>query len=217
MASKRYSLLYLRLILSLIVIASLNRNSWAQPELFGEVKIEEFSKGKSGNYQEDQNSAIDFINLIEASHLANSAKGELVASSKVSAYLTSLYLYCLKKSAVCPFALDAVLVADYYNNKSSNQGCVNMKNLWRNWVENGFEKRVAYLIPFALAPKFTEFQTTQRPRYLKCEETLKTFKPDQNSLKSVRLIKKLAEQIKEKQINVFNEVGASNSAKTDKN
>ena len=196
---------YLSLLLALI-FSSLN-NLWAQPELFGEVKIESFSKNQADDYEGQQAQAMEFIDRIEKSQLANSAQGDLVASQKVNTYMTSLYLYCLKRSGACPFALDSVLVADYFNNKASQQGCVNMKNLWRNWVESGYEKKVAYVIPFGLNQKFTDFQTTQRPRYLKCEETIKTFKPDQASLKSIRLLKKLAQQIKEKKINIFVEVG----------
>lgn len=176
--------------------------------LSGEVKIEEFGQANSSQYSSQQDEALKFIQSVEDAQKSKAAPTELVANSKVNFYLTGLYLYCLSKSGACPFALDTILVADYYNNKKSMTGCVNMKNLWRTWVENGYEKRVAYIVPLALAQKFSDFQKNQRPRYLRCEETLKTFVPDDNSLKSISLTKKFIEQIKQKNINVLHESGA---------
>ncbi len=201
------------IIAILISCTLISQNLYAGPkELFGEVKIEEFNEKSSGSYSEQQQAALNFVQAVESSQLAGNAQGDLTANSKASFYLTGLYLYCLQKSGACPFALDTVLVSDYFLNKQNKQGCANMKNLWRTWVENGYEKRVAYLIPLALSQKFTDFQQNKRPYYLKCEETLKSFTPDESSLKSIRTTKKFIEQIKEKGINIFIESGALKSA-----
>ncbi len=47
-----------------------------------------------------------------------------------------------------------------------------MKRFWNAWVRNGLEERHKYLVRTSFIQATSEFKTKERPKYLKCEQTI---------------------------------------------
>jgi hypothetical protein len=98
-----------------------------------------------------------------------------------------------------------------------------MKSFWKRYLENDFEERLKYNTSTGFVTKLNEFNAKERPRFVRCEESLKElFKTEQNAqslfssryqsqskpLRAIDDVLTLIRLLKEKQVNVFSATGA---------
>lgn len=183
-------------------------------KVFGEVNIQDTSVDQKNSHSEQESEALVFAQRVAAAvNQKGDGTGPFNLTNSTAFYFSGLYLYCGAKSGACPFILDTVLAAEYFNNKTlTTKACPNMKILWEAWVKNGFEKRLPYLVSIGSSEKMKKFNALDRNRYLKCDETLRNFSNIKDLSKSVNTTVKLIEQIQSKGINIFEATGAYQEA-----
>ncbi len=90
-------------------------------------------------------------------------------------YLASAYLYCSSNRGVCPHILDLVLESDLIEAKrGSKSGCPITEKFWSTWLASDMEKRQQFMVKTAHINESAEFKRSLRPRYIKCQSTIKT-------------------------------------------
>lgn len=204
------------------------------PSQSGEIKLE--TEGpKRDPYKEGQEAAIEFFRkfsgMVPSLAAGNAASPGMLSDDSLN-YLSGVYLYCAVNAGVCPLILDSILEVDVINSKiSGSAACPNLKKLWGHWVKNGLEERHKFMVKTSFINEHSKFISQQRPRYLKCEETIKNlistkegtssffkdrYKPGSPHSKLAGSMLQLLEQVKAKIPNVFTLMGArgesSNSA-----
>lgn len=135
-------------------------------------------------------------------------------SETILNYLTGVYLYCTVNNGRCPIPLDALLDVDTMNAKSAgNTECTVLSAFWRMWIRGGMEERQQYLVKTGLLGTTSDFTKKERPRYVKCQETVAARLKAQEipSSEAAQKLVDLIELIKERKINVLAEVGALES------
>lgn len=167
-------------------------------KVFGEVNIQSTQAEKVSSYDLQAAEAERFLK-----DLSEGKSGSITINDGGIFYLTGLYLYCGQKNGVCPFILDSLLAADFLNGKGQTNTCPITKKFWDHWIKNGFEERLPYLVSIGGNETLREFNKTKRSYYIQCEETLKNFQIDATVKRSISLSAKLAEQIRIKEIHVF--------------
>jgi hypothetical protein len=90
-------------------------------------------------------------------------------------HLTGVYYVCSLKRGTCPVILNAILELDFLENvktESKAGKCNRMKGFWSQWIKNQFEKRQGYELDTGRIKLKQEFDRLERPKYLKCSQTL---------------------------------------------
>jgi hypothetical protein len=88
-------------------------------------------------------------------------------------YLNGVLLFCSVKNGSCPFLLDTILEIDVFNSQLDNKvSCPHMLRFWQEWIDNSFEQRLSYSLGTGVLKKYQDFKTQERPRYLKCSNTV---------------------------------------------
>lgn len=78
--------------------------------------------------------------------------------------------------------LEALFEVDVVNSKLGNATvCPVMKSFWKRYLDNDFEDRLKYGISTGFVSKVNEFNSKVRPRYLRCEDTLKDLFKDSDA------------------------------------
>lgn len=210
-----------------IASAEEERESPGSTVQFGALELD-LEEKKKNPYREAQDAAISYFENLSTQMSQLSAGSSLRAaeiSDDVLHHLSGVYLYCAVNSGTCPVVLDAVLEVDVINSRiDGKSACPNMKRFWKRWVKNGLEERHKYMVKTSFINEHTRFNSSERPKYLKCEETVQaviqgvpsnqTFFRDRyrsgspQSTLSSRMVELLT-KVKEKVPNVFIAMGAA--------
>ncbi len=142
----------------------------------GEIQLEDTETTRRDPYAVAQDSAIEFFNDFAAKvdTLKNRGAAPLSPLSDAALnHLANVYLYCTVRSGTCPLVLDAIIESDIVNAKNGSASiCPNMERFWKIWVKNDMEKRQNFLVRTANLSATSDFTRNERPRYLKCRETV---------------------------------------------
>jgi len=162
-------------LLSLLLLAPLPGT--AQPELAGELNLEDVAGEPKNPYAQNQGEAIRFMESLNslADTLATTGSGGTAGAidENTMIHLTNVFLYCSLKRGTCPMVLEAILESDVINSLDAKKGaCPNMARFWKVWVRGDMEKRQKYLMPTAYMGGANEFSTRERPRFIRCRETV---------------------------------------------
>lgn len=172
----------LRIVFALFIAATglsvSGRAEDTPPEraLTGEITLEDTTKAKRNPYQVGQDAAIESFANAETviAALARGEKASLgtLPDSAIN-HLLGVYLYCTVRAGACPFILDAILELDIIAAGISGQAaCPTMERFWKAWIRDDMEKRLKYLVRTANLDITSQFARVERPRYLKCRETV---------------------------------------------
>ncbi len=129
-------------------------------------------------------------------------------------YMASLYLFCAVRAGGCPFILDTVLESDVILSKGEKAAsCPTMSRFWKAWLAGDFDERSRYSIAPATAERLDAFNTAERPRYVRCKDTVALILADRSNFEarysengvarqSFEKTRKLLQEIWEKQIDI---------------
>jgi hypothetical protein len=143
----------------------------------GEIELEDTSTVKRNPYDVGQDAAIayfnDFSATLETLRTTGSAQLQPLNDAAIN-HLVGVYLYCTVRSGACPLVLDGILEIDVVNAKNgATELCPTMERFWKTWLKGDMEKRLNFLVRTAHMNTTSEFTRVQRPRYLKCRDTVK--------------------------------------------
>ena len=141
--------------------------------LSGDIEFEDAKSSGEKPYLVNQNAAIAWVDSINQS-ITQGGHGNISALSKDAMFHIAVsFLYCVTKIGNCVFVLDTVLEADIINARGNSANeCPMMTSFWRLWLEQELGQRVNYLAPVGSVQKINEFNKNDRPRYVKCKDTV---------------------------------------------
>jgi hypothetical protein len=94
-------------------------------------------------------------------------------------YLAALYLLCTEKRGPCGFILESILEADLLASKQTGVArCAVMNRFWKVWIANEGDRRLQFQIPIGHAPELARFNSSVRPRFVRCKETVQAILAD---------------------------------------
>lgn len=229
---KPISLIYTAISLSMIAFtipsSSLTENrqgTTGRASVSGDIEVE-LQTEKKDPYADTQERTYQFLKNLKGHLLAVSSTNKkiLLPDPESIGYLNGLYLFCTIKKGTCPAVLEALFEVDLVNSRLNNTAlCPVMKSFWKKYIENDFEGRIKYNTSTGFVTKVNEFNSKERPRYLRCEDTLKEIFKDGTSpsalfasrygstgkaIKALDEVIALISAVQEKQINVFIATGA---------
>lgn len=177
---KKYPVL-LSIISTFLLVLSVEAQSKSDPNRnpqVGDIDLEEMEEKTKSAYQIAEADALTWLDKLKAS-IAQGGTGTLEAPTDAAlTYLGALYIFCVGKKGICPSILDAVLESDVIGDKTSAAECPNMTRFWKIWVKNDFEKRAGFLTPIGNVGAMTAFNRRDRPKYIKCGETVKAVREE---------------------------------------
>lgn len=98
-------------------------------------------------------------------------------------YLAALYLLCTEKRGSCGFILESILEADLLASKQAGVArCVVMNKFWKVWIANQGDRRLQFKISIGHAPDLAKFNSSVRPRFVRCKETVQAVLADSKAL-----------------------------------
>jgi hypothetical protein len=98
-------------------------------------------------------------------------------------YLAALYLLCTSKRGPCGFVLESILEADLLASKQTAAAhCTVMNRFWKVWLANEGDRRLQFKVPIGHAPGLAKFNTSDRPRFVRCKETVEGLLADSKAL-----------------------------------
>lgn len=142
----------------------------------GEIAIDTSQAQKKDPYRETQDSTLNYFKGLKGQlqEAARSGRKLLIPDANAIQYLNGLYLFCSIKRGTCPSVLEALFEIDVVNSKLNNVAvCPVTKTFWKRWLENEFEDRMKYSLSTGFIAKVSEFNAKERPKYLRCDDTLK--------------------------------------------
>ncbi|MCO6429230.1 MAG: hypothetical protein J5J00_00080 [Deltaproteobacteria bacterium] len=147
-----------------------------RPEISGQIVLEETGGKKVNAAQLSHDIALEYITTLAATveKLKSGAAAPLdEIDNSAMAYLNSAYLYCSIQEGTCPYLLDALLEADVILSKSTGKiQCPTLSKFWKSYIASDLESRHRFLTPVTFMSVTAEFSEKQRPKYLKCKETV---------------------------------------------
>ena len=159
------------------------------------------------------------VTALEAGNISkvdNATEGTLT-------YLSAAYVLCSVDKGACPMYLDSILEADVINSRISKKvDCPNMRGFWKSYLANDMENRHQHLSKVGFLSITSEFNAKERPKYLRCKETVKLavegttsdadfFRSRYSDKLKIAAISNALEAVKNyqaKKINVFNEISS---------
>jgi hypothetical protein len=207
------------------VSAQVKPSGKSPSKVSGDIDVE-LQVEKKDPYAATQELTLTYLkNLkLQLQSVSTTNKKIILPDSESINYLNGLYLFCTIKKGTCPAVLDTLFEIDLVNSRLNNTAlCPLMKSFWKRYIENDFEGRLKYNTSTGFITKVNEFNAKERPRYLRCEDTLKDiFKEGLSpsalfssrygatwkSIKAVDEVIALITAVQEKHINVFVATGA---------
>lgn len=174
------TILFSQSLLALPALSEQGDNS-----LSGEIEIEDVGN-KKDSYSAVQEKAIQYFDSLQET-IESVSQGQSVAaisdlSDSVISYMNAAYLYCSVNLGKCPMILDAIMEVDLINSRSKRvASCGNMTRFWKTWVQSDMENRHKYMVKTGYLKVTSEFNAKERPRYLKCQDTIAEFVNDPRS------------------------------------
>lgn len=202
-----------------------DKPSRTRPNVSGEIELETVEQ-KKDPYLITQEATLTYFKELKGALLSVSSNGKkvLLPDAKSVHYLSGLYLFCTIKKGVCPAILESLFEIDLVNSRLNNVAvCPLMKSFWKTYLDNDFEDRVKYGTSTAFIAKVNEFNAKERPKFLRCDETLKgifkdgtapaalfsaRYAPQSPAIKSIDEVIALINKVTENDINVFVATGS---------
>jgi hypothetical protein len=203
-----------------------------RPELSGDIILEQEATA-SEQLVTGLDQAITFFSALDEALPALRASGSgapPVMTDAAINYMTGAYLFCIGNNGKCPLPLEALFEADIIHSKTSGKvECPTLRRFWTRWSKNGMEERQNYLVKTGNMQAFQIFETTERPRFLRCDKTIEEefskgpkdapgffsarYTPGSRPATVPGKVKALLQTIRERQINVFAVTGTMPGAK----
>jgi len=201
--------------------------SYAQGVQSGEFVLETPDK-KIDPFKDNQKNVVKYLsNLKSTVNLLSQGKQASIAkpAGHFYKYMNAIYLDCAKKRGICPIFLDSILEIDVINSKKEGKAtCGVSKRYWKSWIANDVEKRLGHNVKTALVNKTKNFNKQERPKYIKCKDTIqkildeskdmttkdffiKRYKNNKNIVKSIAISNKYVQTIVQKVPNIYFKVG----------
>ena len=144
-----------------------------RPVLSGELNYEDTTEKAADSYSTTQTQVIEYFKNFESTLTAATPAPDLTEAQLN--YLDAAFLYCSINNGKCPYILDAILEIDIKRSAINHvAACPTMTKFWKQWVANDMENRHKYAVRTAFLSVTEEFRTKDRPKYLKCKETVAT-------------------------------------------
>lgn len=127
-------------------------------------------------YKDAESQAIAHMKALEAkiNDLENGNVSPITRPSDAAVHhLTGIYLFCTLRKGTCPAPLDALLETDLIDSRIAKKAeCPTLLTFWRDWQSNDMEQRQKFLTRIGNFSATSEFSRRERPRYIKCQETI---------------------------------------------
>lgn len=192
------------------------KSSSTRPDLMGDIPLEDTTPKK----QDVEGQAFKEVeawgqSLQAAVSAQKGAEAPKALGEGGISYLNSLYLLCTAKRGPCGFILDSMLEADLLTSKQAGSArCPTMNRFWKGWLANEGDRRLQFQVPIARAAELIKFNNSERPRFIKCKETLEAIMADSNAFsgrygsasaatKSVGALNALVQEVSKSNIDVF--------------
>jgi hypothetical protein len=216
------------LLTATIVSAQEKKNKSQRPDITGDFQLEVGEKSKNKSVTSIDEAILFLENL--SNSVKSLSQGNISKASDASSdalnYFSVAYLVCTAETGACPMYLESLLEADVINariDKNTNAPCRNLKGFWRAYIDNDLENRMRFMSKLGLVSKMTDFNETQRPKFLKCKDTVKIettgnlsdsefFKfryKDQARLEHINNSLSAVKDYKTKGVNIFSQISAS--------
>ncbi len=89
-------------------------------------------------------------------------------------YLAAVHLQCTLRNGACPLIPATLLEMDLVRSaKAGTPRCETLTPFWKQWIDSDMEKRVDHNLQVTLFNKRTQFKQEVRPRFLRCQATIK--------------------------------------------
>lgn len=201
--------------------------SYAQGVQSGEFVLETTEK-KVDPYENNQKEVVKYLNNLKSTvSLLSQGKPASIAkpAGHFYKYMNAIYLDCAKKRGICPIFLDSILEIDVINSKKEGKvTCGVSKRYWKSWIANDIEKRIGHNVKTALVNKTKNFNKQERPKYIKCKDTIqkildeskdiptkdffiKRYKDNKDIVKAIAISSKYVETTVKKVPNIYFKVG----------
>jgi hypothetical protein len=185
--------------------------------------LEDTGPKRRSSKAENEQQARAFTASVEQYARGGGSGSVATLSDPGAQHLAVLYLYCLQKVGPCPFILDTVLEGDVAAARgTSGTDCQSMSRFWKKWLDNALEQRVKYLLPLGSMTAVASFNAVERPKYVKCKDTvakLKGSKSDRygaegSTTQAASKTAKLLLDVTDRNIDIYAAVGLKNTPAT---
>ena len=111
--------------------------------------------------------------------------------------LASTYLFCSKMQGPCEFILSSLLEIETLRSiKNNDVSCSGLKQFWKIWIDNNYNKQLNYDLKLGLIERTKEFNQSKLPKYVQCDGSVKkNFKkdyvPNKAAIQNIQKTKKL--------------------------
>ncbi len=175
-----------------------------------------------------RNSQLDDLDALEAwgsslqTIVTGSGEGKAAdLSQSTVSYLSVLYLFCSAKRGPCPFLLETMLDADIALSRADNGArCPLTKRFFKSYVSQSLDERAKFLFSLTQGLEIAKFNTTVRPRFVECKETItamladkeflsQRFGPKGSAAETVAEFRGFLSQIKDQKIDIYVSTGVS--------
>lgn len=177
---RRFTALLLALILSTASISlafAQVPESEGSASQYGSIDIDLSGEQEKDSYSDIQAATIAAFDQLRsvAKTLASGGSAAVPTfTDDMLSYLSGVYLYCAVNNGTCPLVLEGILETDIINSKSSGAvACPHMKRFWNVWVASDMEERHKFLVKTSFINSYSEFNAKTRPKFLRCEDTIK--------------------------------------------
>ena len=141
----------------------------------GSIELEGYKKPTTDTYELSESGAAAYIKAVR-DFAAGGGGASPIPSPSDSAirYLAALYLHCSLAFGTCPSVLDAVLEGDLINSRLKKKAdCPVSLRFWKKWIEDDMEQRQSHEVKTGYIAITNDFRLNERPRYIKCGNTIK--------------------------------------------
>lgn len=174
----------------------------------GDIAIEDPSRPVLPRDERGVKEARQWLTSLRASLTAPAGKPLAELGDSGVAYLDFLYFFCSVRAGECPFILDTILAGDVVESKAAGEpGCPTMTRFWKSWLAGDFDERAKYKVSASSGAKLSAFNNSQRPRYIKCKETVAELmsakSASEQGLRGLDRTEALLREVTDKGIDIF--------------
>jgi hypothetical protein len=130
-------------------------------------------------------------------------------------YLSVLYLFCSVKRGPCPFILETILDSDIAASRADKEvKCALMSRFFKSYLSQSLDERGKFLFSLTEGLEIAKFNTTERPRFVECKETVSAMLADKEvlsqrfgskgtSVETVATFRALVAEIKDQKVDIM--------------
>ena len=151
----------------------------------GDIQLEDTSKKTKDAPERGRDELNAWFSSLEKSFRSGIVREPVQLGDAGVTYLAMFYFYCTTRIGSCPFILDTILESDVIRSQNEKENsCPTMTRFWKAWLAGDFDSRAKYEISAAVAEKMDQFNSTERPRYIKCKDAVADILEDRSNLES---------------------------------